>query len=50
MEGQDGGGVVAEDENGGIKTDEVPGQWCKAESNCRCACLQDMTKPEVRLN
>ncbi|XP_044022927.1 zinc finger protein 831 [Siniperca chuatsi] len=45
MEGQ-GGGVVGVDKNGGIKTDEVPGHRCKAESNCRYTCLQDMTKPE----
>lgn len=50
MEEQHGGAVAAEDKNGGIMTDEVPGQWCKAESNCRYTCLQDMTLPEVRSN
>lgn len=51
MEGQGGGGVAGEGKNRGIKADEEPGQWGnKAEANCRYTCLQDMTKPEVRLN
>lgn len=44
-----GGGVVQMNKDGGINTDEEPGRWGKAESNCRYMCLQDMTKQEVRL-
>lgn len=49
-EGPGGGGAVGEEKNGGVRTDEGPGQLGKAESNCRYMCLQDMTKAEVRLN
>lgn len=50
MEAQAGRGEVGEEKNGGIKTDEVPGQRCKAERTCRYTCLQDVTVPEVRRN
>ncbi|XP_038553465.1 zinc finger protein 831 [Micropterus salmoides] len=46
MEAQAGRGEVGEEKNGGIKTDEVPGQRCKAETTCRYTCLQDVTVPE----
>ncbi|KAI3369254.1 hypothetical protein L3Q82_007793 [Scortum barcoo] len=47
MVGLDDGGVAAKDKNRGIKRDAVPGQCCKAESNCRYTCSQDRTKPET---
>ncbi|KAA8593217.1 hypothetical protein FQN60_009333 [Etheostoma spectabile] len=43
MEGRGGAGVAGEDK---IETDEVPGQWDQAESNCTYTCLADMTKPK----
>ncbi|XP_028432515.1 zinc finger protein 831 isoform X2 [Perca flavescens] len=46
MEGRGGGGVAGEDKNREVETDEVPGQWEKAESNCTYTCLADMAKPE----
>ncbi|XP_042355573.1 zinc finger protein 831 [Plectropomus leopardus] len=45
-EGSGGGGVAGKDKDRGIKTNEVPGEWDKAESNCTYTCSPDMTKPE----
>lgn len=46
MEVQGSGVVVGENNNGGmssIKADEVPGQWGKAESNCRYTVMPEVS-------
>ncbi|XP_053171448.1 zinc finger protein 831, partial [Scomber japonicus] len=48
-EEQGSGAVVGENKNGGMsssKADQVPGQWGKAESNCRCTVKPDLIMPE----
>ncbi|XP_022600748.1 zinc finger protein 831 [Seriola dumerili] len=46
MDGQGGGEVMIKDKNGGMKTDQVPGQWGNTDSNSRYTVVPDITKPE----
>ncbi|XP_040889611.1 zinc finger protein 831 [Toxotes jaculatrix] len=46
MDEQGGGGVMRKDKNEGIKTDQVPGQRGKGETNCRHTVLPPVTKLE----
>ncbi|KAG7473159.1 zinc finger protein 831 [Solea senegalensis] len=46
IDGQRSEGAMLEDKNGGMKTDQVPGQKNNMELNCKNTLLSDVTKPE----
>nr|XP_020473951.1 uncharacterized protein LOC109970612 [Monopterus albus] len=45
VEGQGGGAVMGEDNNRGIKSDQVPDQWGNTKTKCRYMGSSDMLKP-----
>ncbi|XP_071350857.1 zinc finger protein 831 [Trachinotus anak] len=46
LDGHSGEEVMTKDKNGGIKTDQVPGQWGNSKSHCRYTLLPNTAKPE----